>query len=225
MWSNFKEMKLNKNWEKMKATTVLSVIENNRRKKEVKNEKYSVYIENEVIFNDLEFVFFHIDGFRNLYIKLFEDMSKFDFINTSSVTDSSDNLISNHGTTMLYKHLFNTFREMVEILKRGNSSLQKDIFYLLALLHDFGKSHELCNHYNIDLSHKHHVRSALYFESIIEEEDDRFGMDTTSFLIILKNLKEHHSMGEKSDDIFMEKLKIADRRAREFEKEGESSDS
>ena len=227
-------MKLHGNWKKMMATTIISDIENKRRKRELKKENYSVSISSKAIFNDLKLVFCEIDGFRTLYIKLFEDMALFDFINTSSVTDKKDSMVSKHGITKLYEHTFNTFNAMVKLLKGSEHyRVQKDIFYLIALLHDFGKSHALCDDYLINLKDQHHIRSAKYFKKIIEDEENRFGIDETSFKIILKTLSEHHSLVSensedsdvKEDTVYMAFLKKADGMARNLEKEKIKNDS
>ena len=216
-------MSIHPGWKKMLSNRVLSEIENNRQKRKQKIERFDTHISNNEIFNDLDYVFSHIEGYKKLYIKLFEDMSEFNFIKTSSVTDGNDNLKSDFGEVKLYNHTLNSFKQMVLLINDNHDyQIQKDLYLLIALLHDFGKSHELCEYYKINLNDKHHIRSAIYFKKIIENnEEDYFGIDEASFKIILNTLHTHHSLinREEKETSFLIALKKADGSARKLEKE------
>lgn len=214
-------MSLHRGWEKMLVLKNISNFENNRIKKQISHEKYQVNISNERIFKELSQVFSEIQGHKNLYIKLFEDMNNFDFINISSVVDElSNGQIPKFKEIKLYDHTLNTFFQMTKILKSKETlKVQKDIFLLIALLHDFGKSHKLCENYGIDLENEHHVRSAQYFNHLISNSTDNYGLDKVTFEIIYKTLNQHHEIISTAtqETIFLQLLKEADAMARKVE--------
>jgi len=213
-------MNLHYSWEKMLVFKHISNFENNRIKKQIAQEKYQVNISNKRIFKELSYVFAEIQGYKNLYIKLFEDMSSFDFIDTDSVTDAHGEQVSKYKKIRLYDHTLNTFYKMVEILHNDkNLIIQKDIFLLIALLHDFGKSHKLCENYEIDLENAHHVRSANYFNEIVLNSIDNYGLDQVAFKTIYGTLNEHHEIisSRTEETIYMKLLKEADGMARKTE--------
>lgn len=215
-------MSLHRSWQKMLVYKHISNLENKRIKKQIVHEKYQVNISEKRIFKELSYVFSEIQGYKNLYIKLFEDMSLCDFINTASVTDKHGENSSKYIKIKLYDHTLNTFYKMVEILKsKENLTIQKDIFLLIALLHDFGKSHKLCEKYNINLENGHHIRSSQYFNNIILNSIDNYGLDKVTFKIIYETLYAHHEIipASSSETIFMKLLKEADGMARKTEEE------
>jgi hypothetical protein len=209
-------------WQKMMVNRILSEIETKRQKKNQKIEKYKVCISNMAIYYDLKYVLGIIDGYRKIYIKLFEDMSEFNFMNCSSVTDGYDNSTATHKEVMLYAHTLSTFDQMVMIVNASNEhKIQKDLYLLIALLHDFGKSHELCKSYKIVIGEDNHcVRSAKYFEKIINKNKE-LEIDHISFKIIYDALFTHHKewgiddLGQNNK--FLVALKQADGNARAAE--------
>lgn len=208
----------------MRGYNLLSELAKIKRKKRITTERYNVCISEDTIFQDLSFVFENIDGYKNLYLKIFEDMSKFDFLNTSSVTDNQNNL-AQYGNIKLYDHTLNTFKQMVSITNESNNhdiQMQKDIFLIIALLHDSGKSHKLCAFYDIPLDEGHHIRSAYYFKKIVSMDDvDLFEIDEVAFDIIYNTLYLHHQpelQKTTEDSIFLAFLKKADSMARAVEK-------
>ena len=208
---------LHTGWQKMNLMKILSIAENKRQQHRADNEHFDVCISNETIFNDLNYVFTHIHGYKKLYLKFFEDMSIFEFDKTSSVTDNKGEYPAKFDQIKLYEHTFNTFREMVLLIKDNNHyEIQKDIFLFIALLHDFGKSYLLCEKYNIDLADSHWVRGAKYFKKIMDSElGIESDMDKTSQQIIYSTIYIHHDLIEKKkENIFLEALKLADSRAR-----------
>jgi len=215
-------MSLHRSWEKMLAFKHISNFENKRIKKQIIHEKYQVNIPEKRIFKELSYVFSEIHGYKNLYIKLFEDMSLCDFINTASVIDNHGENTPKYKEIKLYDHTLNTFYKMVEILKpKENLIIQKDIFLLIALLHDFGKSHKLCEIYKINLENGHHIRSSQYFNQIITDSIDNYGLDKVTFKIIYETLYAHHEIipASSTETIFMKLLKEADGMARKTEEE------
>ena len=215
-------MSLHRSWQKMLVYKHISNLENKRIKKQIVHEKYQVNISEKRIFKELSYVFSEIQGYKNLYIKLFEDMSLYDFLHTPSVTDNHGENGLKYKQVKLYDHTLNTFYKMVEILKSKESlTIQKDIFLLIALLHDFGKSHQLCEKYNIDLENGHHIRSSQYFNNIILNSIDNYGLDKVTFKIIYETLYAHHEIipASSSETIFMKLLKEADGMARKTEEE------
>jgi hypothetical protein len=209
-------------WQKMVVIRVLSEIESKRQSKNQKTEKYKVHITNMSIYNDLKYVLGIIDGYRKIYIKLFEDMSNFDFMGSSSVTDGYDTSTSTHGDVKLYEHTLGTFDQMVAIVNSSNDyKIQKDLYLLIALLHDFGKSHKLCEHYKIVIGEDNHcIRSAKYFKKITNESEE-LEMDHVSFKIIYDTLFTHHKEWGiddlKQNNKFLVALKQADGNARATE--------
>jgi len=207
-------------WKRMLVNMKLSEIGNTKIKALGNGDQnFNVSISNNAIFLDLKDVFSKIDGYKNIYLKIFEDMSEFNFIDTSSVTDNGDDLPSIYGSIFLYEHTMNSFKCMFEYLQQ-EQRIQIDLYLLIALLHDFGKSHSLCEHYGIKLSDSHCIRSAKYFKIIIENnnDDSSFEIDETSFNIIYKTIYNHHSfIPEEKQSQFLEALIIADRKARKIE--------
>ncbi|MFA6195381.1 MAG: hypothetical protein WC656_01900 [Sulfurimonas sp.] len=207
----------------MAANVFLSVIENKRQIKNQMTENYEVCISDVSIFGDLKHIFSHIGGYKKLYIKLFEDMARFNFRTCASVTDNSHYLPSEYGHITLYQHTINTFDQMILIVKTHQDyQIQKDLYLLIALLHDFGKSHELCEHYKIELEKGHWIRSAAYFKKIVNDElDEHLNIDAASFNIIYDTLFSHHSQtkDEQKNNKFLNALELADSGARKFEKE------
>lgn len=204
-------------WKKMITNKVLSEISHKKLISHTKKIKFDVAIENRTIFEELGMVFENIEGNRRLFIKLFEDMDKFNFSEASSVT-TNDVLLSDYGEIKLYRHTINTFREMLKIV---NSEMDKEILLLIALLHDFGKSSELCSHYKITKEDRHWVRSAHYFTNIIESDQNNYELDESAIKIIANTLSIHHeSLLNKSqqENRYLVYLKKADAAARKLEK-------
>ena len=207
-------------WSRMLISTVMSEIENKRRPIPVLKEENEVNIANRGIFEDLNFMIDYAEGYKKLYIKIFEDFSKYKLNETSSVRDRGDDLPSLYGKIKLYAHIKNSLMEMIKIIDENERAyaFQKDIFLLIILLHDIGKSHALCADYAIDLKMEHCERSAAYFKKIVAEEDDNFQLDETSFNIIYTTVYMHHKFVNEETK-YLKILKQADSSARNKELE------
>lgn len=206
-------------WGKVLVISELSKLSALKQPKIIKKESYDVSISNPKIFKELQELFKYIGGYKSLYIKLFEDMSEFKFDSSSSVTDD-DGYESTYGETNLHDHTINCLKEMILIIQNNESyENDKDIYYLLALLHDFGKSKTLCARHGINIKkNKHFKRSAEYFSKIVKENITQFQLDETSYSIILNTLKVHHNIVDVDyNNLFLSTLKKADGAARRYE--------
>lgn len=216
-------MNIHVGWSKMLVNTVLSQIESNRKVHKKIEKRYQVDITKKKIFDDLKYIFNYIGGYRNLYIKFFEDMEEFNFLETSSVTDNKDDLPSLYKEIKLYEHTINVVTQFLDIAKKDIQVQQNiDIYLIIVLLHDFGKSHNLCNFYNINLEEEHCNRSAYYFKEIVLKyfKDEEI-LDNASFTIIYGTLFNHHKIlteEEKKENPYYLKLIESDKKARALEK-------
>ena len=191
---------MHRSWGKMLYYIELAKIQqkkvNNSCGVDKKKEVIEVNITEPEILKELNSVYSFLKGFPKLLAKLFSDMDKFDFINTSSVTDREDNWDANiYGQIKLYYHIVRALTiaiNKMDELKIPES--QKDFFGLVVFLHDFGKSHELCKHYNIDLSNSHDKRSAYYLRKLTQEDDYKIDLQTID--AICTTISSHHSASE-----------------------------
>ena len=202
----------------MNAYCVLAEIENNRMEDRLEEEHYEASILNPTLFNDLSTVFENSNGYKKLYIKIFEDIDKFELTKISSVTDNQSSLAF-YKDIELYDHLFRTYEKMYELVIHNRTyDIQRDLHLLIALLHDIGKAHNLCEFYSIDLKHPHDVRSAKYFEVLVLQDlENNFNLDSTSYNIILNTLRNHHQPIKGEKTIWHKLLEKADGLAREEE--------
>ncbi len=214
---------LHVSWQRMFVIKELANIAAKMHKEKVHAEKVYISISSKDIFEDFQDVVSSTDSYRRLFAKLFEEMERFNFKESASVTDSKfENKKAQFENIKLYEHTINTFNSMLKILGGTETSqqyLNKDIFLIIALLHDFGKSHALCEAYDIDITeHDHWVRSADYFIKLINEDDDLYLLEETTIKIIHKTLFLHHTniSKEKKTD-FLSKLIEADKLARDLE--------
>ena len=204
-------------WQKMLVHKRISGISLKKRQKKARISRIKVDIKNDAIFKELGRVLAQTDGYVEIYMHLFHDMDQFDFFETSSVPDAKDFelIASDYEHIKLFDHTMNVFNETVSLLKADfKKNSQKDIYLLIALLHDFGKSNKLCEYYEVESRHNHWTRSAHYFKKILEIK--KFDIDKTAANIILETLLSHHSIlnEQKQDDLFIKSLKKADSAAR-----------
>lgn len=211
---------MHKGWGRMMTNKVLSNISNKKMISSQEKIIFDVEIKNKNIFYDLGKAIEHSNGYRKILIKIFEDMDKFNFDKASSVTNG-DALFAEYDFSeiKLYDHTLNVF---TEILKIANKEAQgREVLILLALLHDFGKSNELCTHYGITKEERHWMRSSHYFDAIIRQDKDSFDLDETAIKIIRYVLSIHHdSINTEADrqNRYRNELIKADKAARALEK-------
>jgi len=206
-------------WSRMLVFKELSKIHKQKNKTITNKISYPVNMENKKVFEEFKKLIPNITGYIRLYIKLFNDISEFDFPSCSSVTDKHFSQNALYADIELFEHTLNVFYEMLNIVDSDDYASNKDILLLIALLHDFGKSHELCNLYNIDLENSHCIRSAKYFEQIVRADKLEYLLDDTSFSIIYNTLYNHHNIIESdtTPTIFLNALIQADANARALE--------
>lgn len=211
------EMTMHNGWGKMLYYTELAKIQQRKVKAE-KSERTIIKVEisNKQILQDLQEAYNSLGGYPKLLAKLFTDMHKFSFLETSSVTDREENWNKNtFGTIKLYNHSVRSLNIAVIKLEESNiPESQKDFFGLIVLLHDFGKSHALCQHYGIDLSLPHDKRSAYYFKKITQEDD--YKIDEHTVNSIFNVLSKHHtaSLAEIENDTALKFLIESDKQER-----------
>lgn len=216
-------MKLNAVWEKMLFWRVVANFENERISNNIPklaNQYYEINIPDKKMFNDLQLIFMQSKAYKKLYLKIFSDFSEFNFVDCSSVTDNYGSK-SIYGDIKLYDHLIRTYNKMLDILRINKAlDVQQDVFLLIALLHDIGKSHELCKHYLINTDERHDIRSAYYFKSIIENDvDNDYKIDESTYRIIYNTLIMHHDKTNRNieSNIYHKLLVQADQLARKEE--------
>lgn len=211
---------MNTAWRKMLVFKRISEISDNKKKTKIVPKKLNVNIKNKMIFNQLASVLSKNTAYTQLYIKLFEDMDRFNFAETSSVPDAEyfDLIASDFKHINLLKHTIGVFDRMSAILESAHSlkiSDKADVLLVIALLHDFGKSEVLCKSYDIGLRDKHWIRSAKYFLQIVKTED--IEIDEVTKNTIFETLRLHHSpilSQQQQENLFLQLLKQADSEAR-----------
>lgn len=212
---------MNKKWGKMLFFSRLSQIQKEKQMNFFKKKDViTVNIKSKRILSDLVFFTEKANGFPYLYKRFFEDMEKFDFMGASSVGDDENDWAPNiYGETNLYDHTIGAveyFFKMIEKLNIPESQI--DFYFIIVLLHDFGKSKELCKQYGVDKFSAHHKRSAEYFKLVVEELD--VNIDDSIKKAIFDTLYNHHESSSKTskDNPFMYVLIEADKAQREKER-------
>lgn len=141
---------------------------------------------------------------REICADMVSDMYLYDFDNTSSVmgekiTEERINM-TNHDILMhitLMQHSFGVVNKMYKLVgqKYGTYS---DLFLVIALLHDFGKSIRLREDWFIDKSLDHEVASAEYLRKVYIQS----GIDKNYVKMLEKVcsvLEAHHSKDKQNE--------------------------
>ena len=212
---------MNNKWGMMLFFSKLSQIQKNKQLNYYKHKDIiTVNLKSKKILSDLISFTEKVSGFPYLYKRFFEDMEKFNFLNISSVSDDKDNWSPNiYGEITLYQHTIGTVELFFEIIgKLDIPKSQIDFYFIVILLHDFGKSIALCKFYNIDKFEAHHKRSAEYFIKITEEL--KIDIDESIKKVIYDTLFNHHESTSKDsmNNPFLYVLIEADKIQREREK-------
>ena len=127
-------------WQKMFVIKELANIAAKMHKEKVHVEKVYISISSKDIFEDFQDVVSSTDSYRRLFAKLFEEMERFNFKESASVTDFKFvNKKAQFENIKLYEHTMNTFNSMLKILGGTETSQQyiipifqkrkKQIFY------------------------------------------------------------------------------------------------
>jgi len=130
---------------------------------------------------------------------LFEDLYKYNFDNSSSVNprmeikkNATKKDSDKHQDVSLFVHTLGTTNEMQKLI--GNKfGLYSDLFLILALVHDSGKSNKLKNDMQIDLSVVHNEASRVYLERKVLEDKSISVYYRNIFERVYSVLDAHHS--------------------------------
>lgn len=222
-------------WGSVFSTTTL--IEKIVNKKEQSDKQLTANVDivlsisssmNENVFSFIEVI--HNESLRNMTRDMIEDMYTYSFDDSSSVTgethlyDSTSDYDKLKSITLM-QHTFGVVNQMHELIGQ-KYGLYSDLFLLLALLHDFGKSSALKRDFAIDQSLPHHEASSEYLRHKIHscKNITPYYRDLLNKICVV--MEAHHSRDKQSefypvksvgDDsgkeleiLFLEKLKEAD---------------
>ncbi len=133
-----------------------------------------------------------------LFGSVINDMYKFEFINSSSVDSTIQksfyctNDLDYLERINLLEHSFGVVNEMNIIADKSYGRVF-DFYMLAALVHDFGKSPSLRNHYSLSSEKGHHKASAEYLErKKIELKDNIKKFELDMLNLVIEAIRIHH---------------------------------
>lgn len=172
---------------------------------------------------------------------MLEDIYRFNFKKTSSVeqnnleTIGQANDYSLLANVDLEEHTFGVFNNMSKLVAKSYGEYFYN-FLMIAMVHDFGKSKELCTHYKIPDTLSHCQRSSIYFKIKVNEIEkylvDGWSLDERKILNIVERViyKHHENKNDKKilvyedkkeesgiENLFLDFLLEADKLQRESE--------
>lgn len=168
---------------------------------------------------------------------LITDMYKYDFDASSSVDSDIEDFDENKnlkklGSISLLQHSFGVLNMMSKVIDR-KFGLYSDLFFIAALVHDFGKSNSLKSKFNIDISIAHHEASSEYLKRV-SYRDKKITQYYRGLLeMVCEVFEAHHTKNlenlfyatKKEEDskelqiLLMKYLKLADSMQRDIELE------
>jgi len=150
-----------------------------------------------------------------IFIKeMFDDMYNYKFDEVSSVESSfqanyftPSNLSYLEENIMLLQHTFNVINFMDNITYNTFGNIL-DFLYILAMLHDFGKSKALRDNYNLDNNGGHHKASSEYLNKKMNKSVELNKLNDTSIFELLETISFTINIHHDEKDLILAPNKI-----------------
>ena len=134
---------------------------------------------------------------KSIAKEIIEDLYKFDFENTPSFSSKmaqNDSVFDSSAreNISLKEHSFGTLNQMRRFIGK-KFGIHSDFFFIIAIVHDYGKSLKLKTDKKISLSYSHHTASAAYLKMIIISRQNLSNNLKVFFNKVCTVLEAHHT--------------------------------